>query len=76
MGAGGQEEMAPHTMPQPQLLTTGLDSGEIRLLAIKAVVGEVAGLFGWLPLTTAGVLHWAELQEYAKEELQDVKVVW
>ena len=37
-----QAEIALQTMPQPQLLTTGLSKGETLMLLMKAVIGDVA----------------------------------
>lgn len=43
---GSEQAMALQTMPHPQLLTTGLDRGDILVFVIN-VVGEVAGFIGW-----------------------------
>uniref|UniRef100_A0A0B6YPP4 Uncharacterized protein n=1 Tax=Arion vulgaris TaxID=1028688 RepID=A0A0B6YPP4_9EUPU len=47
-----EEHMELQTMPQPQLVTTGLERGDNLALSINVAVGEVDGwIFCWLLVT-------------------------
>lgn len=70
----GEHEMALQTMPHPQLLTTGLERGDILALLINAVVAEVAMLsFCWLLVVELELLLLL-VEEYEDDDEDDEKV--